>query len=102
QHLRFDTAGLTTTEGAPVVVFDPGRPNTDAGPDFVGARLRIGETDWRGSVEVHTTSSGWFAHRHHTDPRYNSVVLHVTLHADVWTGGLTRADGTAIPEIVLF
>lgn len=102
QDQHFDTARLKTTSGDPVVVLDPGRLNTDTGPDFTAARLRIGDTEWRGSVEVHTTSGGWYDHRHHTDARYNSVVLHVTLQADVWTGGLRRADETLLPEVVLY
>jgi len=99
---RFDTESLATSEGAPVRVLDPGTPNTDAGPDFRNAHVRIGDVDWRGDVEIHVASSGWFEHDHDTDPRYDSVVLHVTLHADMWTGALPRADGSTVPEIVLY
>ncbi len=99
---RFDTEGLKTTDGEPIAIRDPGRLNTDAGPDFQNAHVRIGGMDWRGQVEVHTTSGGWFRHDHHTDPRFNSVVLHVTLHADMWTGGLLRADESALPELALY
>lgn len=101
-HQRFDTNGLTTTKDTPVQVFNPGRPNTDAGPDFLNAHLQIGDMDWRGHVEIHTSSGTWFGHDHHTDPRYDSVILHVTLHADMWTGGLLRADESPLPEIVLY
>jgi hypothetical protein len=31
---RFDTEGLGTTDGEPIAIRDPGRFNTDAGPDF--------------------------------------------------------------------
>lgn len=102
RYQRFDADALTTTDGDPVRILQTGRRNTDAGPDFVNAHVRIGSMDWRGHVEIHTTSGDWFAHDHHTDPRYDSVVLHVTLHADVWTGGLLRADETTLPEIVLY
>jgi hypothetical protein len=102
RHQRFNTDRLSTTDGEPVRILDTGRPNTDAGPDFQNAHVRIGAMDWRGHVEIHTTSSGWFKHDHHTDPRYDSVVLHVTLHADMWTGGLLRADESTVPEIVLY
>jgi hypothetical protein len=98
---RFDASGLMTTDGRPVTVLDPGTLNTDAGPDFTGARVQVGGLTWRGAVEIHVMSGGWFAHEHHHDPRYDSVVLHVTLHADDWTGGLLRADGTTLPEVVL-
>ena len=99
---RFDAAGLTTSNGARLEVLDPGMLNTDSGPDFTGAVLRIGGTEWRGAVEIHTASSGWFDHRHHLDGRYDAVVLHVALQADIWTGGLLRADGTPIPELILY
>jgi hypothetical protein len=98
---QFDRAGLSTTDGAPVRTYNPGRLNTDAGPDFLDAHLRIGGLEWRGAVEVHTTSAEWAAHEHAADPRYDSVVLHVTLHADAWTGRLERHDGTPLPEVVL-
>ncbi|MFB6273253.1 MAG: DUF2851 family protein [Salinibacter sp.] len=101
-HQRFATENLATTNGANVRVLDPGTLNTDAGPDFRNAHVRIEGMDWRGHVEIHTTSGGWFEHEHHTDPRYDSVVLHVTLHADVWTGGLLRSDESPLPEIVLY
>jgi len=101
-HQRFDAADLQTRDGDPVVVFDPGTPNTDAGPDFLDARVQIGGMEWRGDVEIHVASRVWFDHAHHDDPRYDSVILHVTLQADAWTGGLTRADGTRLPEIVLY
>lgn len=102
RYQRFDAEALTTTDGEPVRILQTGRPNTDAGPDFVNAHVRIGSMDWRGHVEIHRTSGDWFAHDHHTDARYDSVILHVTLHADVWTGGLLRADETTLPEIVLY
>ena len=99
---RFDSIALVTSDGTPITIVDPGTPNTDSGPDFTGACLRIGETEWRGDVEIHTTSSGWFGHKHQLDPTYNGVVLHVALCADIWTGGLLRADGSPLPELILY
>ncbi len=101
-HQQFDTAALSTTDGRTVRVVDPGQPNTDAGADFREAHLRIGDLEWHGDVEIHTTSGTWFAHDHHRDSRYNSVILHVTLHPDQWTGGLLRANGSPLPELVLY
>ena len=98
---RFDREALTTTEDTAVQILDPGTPNSDAGPDFSGAHLRLGSMDWRGDIEIHTASGGWFEHDHHTDPRYNRVILHIALRADLWTGGLLREDGSPLPELVL-
>lgn len=99
---RLNASRLRTSDGAPVEVLEPGTRNTDGGPDFRQARLRIGGVVWVGDVEVHTTSGTWFDHQHHLDPRYNSVVLHVALIPDPWTGGLLRADGVPIPEVTLY
>ena len=99
---RFDVNTLETTTGARVELLHPGFHNTDAGPDFTAARLRIGGLAWGGDVEVHRTSGEWIEHRHDADPRYNRVVLHVTLLADRHTGKLRRADGSLIPEVVLY
>ena len=92
---------LRTTDGAQIVIQDPGRHNSDQGPDFTSARIRIGELEWAGDIEIHYSSSDWIKHRHDSDERYNRVVLHVVLKADIWTGSLTRASGTTIPEVVI-
>lgn len=105
-RLRFDLRGLRTTDGRAVRVIAPGRPNADGGPDFTEAHLCIGTGRqaliWRGDVEVHRTSGDWYVHRHEADPRYNRVILHVTLVEDRHTGRLRRADGSVIPEVVLY
>ena len=99
---RFQFSDLVTTDGDPVTVLHPGTLNSDSGPDFSNVRLRIGEIEWAGDVEVHVTSGGWIDHKHHLDPGYNQVVLHVVLHADIWTGSLRRADGSLLPEVTLY
>ena len=98
---QFDASGLSTTAGRAVRILDPGTHNTDAGPDFSNAHVRLGDMEWRGDVEIHVASRGWIDHAHDDDARYNSVVLHVALYADMWTGRLTRADGSPLPEVVL-
>ena len=74
--------GLRAEDGSRFRVLYPGRPGGGAGPDFRDAVLQkeSGETV-RGDVEVHVEESGWRAHRHHVDPGYNGVVLHLVLHA---------------------
>ena len=97
----FDPTALRTTDGRPVRVVERGQLNGDSGPDVTGARVEIDGLLWAGDVEVHPTSASWEAHGHHADPAYDRVVLHVVLAADRRTGTLSRADGSALPELVL-
>lgn len=77
QHKLFPLAPLTTTEGLSVEVVDPGLHNSNAGPDFFNAKVKIDGTMWVGNVEIHERASDWFRHKHDTDPTYESVILHV-------------------------
>jgi len=97
----FDPDGLRTTDGQPVTLRDRGRLNPDSGPDVRDARIDIGGLLWAGDIEIHASSAAWEAHGHHRDPAYDRVVLHVVLAADRRTGTLRRADGSALPELVL-
>jgi len=82
QHKLFVQHGLTTTAGQTVKVIDVGKLNTDGGPDFFNAKVRIGSTLWAGNVEVHINASDWYRHHHDTDETYQNVILHVVLRAD--------------------
>jgi hypothetical protein len=73
---------LITTDGQPVEVIDTGLPNTNSGPDFFNAKIKIGDKIWAGNVEIHTSSGEWVKHNHHTDKSYNSVILHVVENAN--------------------
>lgn len=94
----FDKTNLQTTTGEPVQIFHPGNRNTDAGPDFSSARIKIGTLEWRGSIEIHIHASGWIDHRHSDDEAYEKVVLHV-----VWENDkpVMRTDGTMMPTLEL-
>lgn len=77
QQVEFDCRNLRTTCGKPLQIIDTGSLNHGAGPDFLGAHLRIGEKDWYGSVEIHKKPEEWRQHGHHKDEVFNSVILHV-------------------------
>ncbi|OKL39412.1 DUF2851 family protein [Pontibacter flavimaris] len=98
QHQYFGKTALATTDGAPLEVLRTGFYNTDAGPDFREAILRVGEVEWSGSVEVHLRASDWHRHNHQHDPKYDQVVLHVVWQADV---PVARTDGTLVPVLEL-
>ena len=44
---------LLLVGGEKLEIIHPGMHNTDAGPDFFNAKLRIGDTLWAGNVEIH-------------------------------------------------
>ena len=77
QKRKLITHTLFTTEGLPIEVLDRGTHNFDAGPDFLNAKVRIGDQLWFGSIEIHIRSSDWNNHKHQEDARYNNVILHV-------------------------
>lgn len=89
---------LKTVDNETVTVIHPGWFNVDAGPDFFNARLRLGNTEWAGNVEIHLRSSDWYLHGHDTDAAYDSVILHVVLHHDQ---EVFRSPGMKIPVLVV-
>ncbi|MDE6126906.1 MAG: DUF2851 family protein, partial [Muribaculaceae bacterium] len=98
QHRLGLIRDAATTGGLPLRVLDPGRLNTDAGPDFFNASLLIGGQEWHGNVEMHVRASDWHRHGHSDDRAYDSVVLHVVAVDD---DRILRPDGTPIPQAVM-
>ena len=98
QNKLFTAHNLKTTDGETVEIIDVGRNNTDAGPDFFNAKVKIADTLWAGNVEIHTNSSDWNKHNHQTDSAYNNVILHVVNKVDC---DVYRADGEYIPQLEL-
>ena len=98
KHKLYAESELVTTDGLHVSVIDPGISNTDAGPDFFNAKVRIGDTMWAGNVEMHERSSDWFAHHHDRDKAYDSVVLHIVKYHDA---PVYRTNNEPIPQMIL-
>ena len=73
---------LQTTEGESVDVVATVYRNTDSGPDFLEARIQIGDKLWAGHVEIHVKTSDWNCHGHQTDKAYQNVILHVVFEND--------------------
>lgn len=85
---------MHTVSGQGLSIHEVGLHNQDAGPDFLNAKIRIGDTEWVGNVELHIRSSDWTLHKHQLDKAYNSVILHVVYEHDK---AVPREDGSA-PE----
>jgi hypothetical protein len=77
---NFDENALATQEGNTLRVLEPGEWNRGKGPDFKNARFIVGNNEICGDVEIHFNASDWIAHKHHLDPEYNNVRLHVVLY----------------------
>ncbi len=101
QHRLFSSSALFTSDGARVAVRFPGRANTDGGPDFTGALIRIGGVLYRGDVELHIRAGSWRAHGHDADPHYNGVILHVVYLPPPPGPPLRTAAGRSVPLVVL-
>lgn len=89
---------LTDSDGREIEVIDPGRLNTDSGPDFFNSKIKADGTEWAGNIEIHVKASDWFRHGHQKDPAYDSIILHVVGVADQ---RIRRNDGSLIPQVVL-
>lgn len=98
KHKIFPLKELKTTTGQQVEVIDTGLANTDAGPDFFNAKLKLDGVLWIGNIEIHERSSDWFKHGHHADTGYNSVILHIASEIDM---EISRSNGERIPQIQL-
>ncbi|MEP3390076.1 MAG: DUF2851 family protein [Reichenbachiella sp.] len=98
QFQKFNNASLTTHDGQQIQVYAIGNYNTDAGPDFLNAKLLIGDITWYGHVELHLRSSDWNRHHHQQDEAYNNVVLHVVWEHDA---EVQLANGQVLPVLEL-
>jgi hypothetical protein len=82
QFQYFNKTALVTVEGETLLVIHPGLHNTNQGPDFIDAKIKMDNTIWAGSIELHINSSEWKNHKHDDDANYKNVVLHVVWQHD--------------------
>ncbi|MFO7864843.1 MAG: DUF2851 family protein [Salinivirgaceae bacterium] len=98
KYKLFDCSALKTATGEPISVLSVGIHNQDAGPDFFNARVKIGETEWAGCVEIHIKASDWNVHGHNSDKAYDNVILHLVAVNDK---DIERSNGSVIPTAEL-
>ncbi|CAL2103734.1 conserved protein of unknown function [Tenacibaculum sp. 190130A14a] len=72
--------------------------NTNTGPDFFNAQLKISDQLWVGTVEIHVKSSDWYVHQHEMDANYDAVILHVVWEHDM---EVYMKNNVPLPTIVL-
>ncbi len=98
RYQRYDFQNLITETGQNLQIIQVGQLNTNAGPDFLEAKIQINEILWAGNIEIHIKSSDWLQHNHEQNPDYNNVILHV-----VWENDkeIVRENGQNIPTLSL-
>ena len=89
---RLTDKDLKTMEGESVEVVATGYRNTDSGPDFLEAKIQIGDKLWAGHVEIHVKSSDWNRHGHQNDKAYKNVILHVVYENDLQVNGIPTLE----------
>lgn len=74
-------------DGAILEIYATGTLNLNQGPDFLNARIKIGNTAWAGNIELHIYASDWYKHKHEKDPNFKNIILHI-----VWVNDLVIKD----------
>jgi hypothetical protein len=101
RNAGLERASVRGRDGHSYRIVYGGKPGGSLGPDFTDAVVeRDDGTVFRGDIEIHVRESDWRAHGHHTDPRYNGVVLHVVA-ADTNGRPALKATGSTIPLLAL-
>jgi hypothetical protein len=82
KHKLFNTSSLLTTDGEAITILNVGTHNNNAGPDFLQAKIKIGNVTLVGNIELHINSSDFEKHKHQFDKNYAHLILHVVYHHD--------------------
>jgi hypothetical protein len=82
RHQYLNTAQFKTKKNQALEILQPGLLNSNAGPDFTEAKIKLDNQTWAGQIEIHINSSDWRKHKHDEDKAYDGVVLHVVYEQD--------------------
>lgn len=93
QFQYFNKSELQTTAAEKLEIIFPGKLNSNQGPDFSNAQIKIDNTILVGSIELHLKASQWNEHGHNIDANYKNVILHVVFENDL--------PGSSVPVLEL-
>ncbi len=82
QYKLLKPVALKSVSGIPIKIIHPGELNTNAGPDFFNAKIKVGDLILAGNVEIHARSVDWKKHGHETDEAYSNIILHAVYDHD--------------------
>ena len=101
QNQKFESE-LETVDGLGVSILDAGVHNEDnAGPDFLNARIRIGNLTFVGDIEIDSDYRDWKQHGHNINNKFNKVILHAALNNKFNQPYVYTKDGRKVPSIIL-
>jgi len=98
QFQYFNKSDLQVNRGEKLTIIHPGIYNTHQGPDFLDAKIAVGNTTWAGNVEIHIKSSDWLRHQHTADKNYANIILHVVWEHDT---DISYDNGSLLPTLTL-
>lgn len=83
QYKLLKPIDLFSHSGQAIKIMKTGELNTDSGPDFFNAKIKIGNLTLAGNIEIHVNASDWLKHNHQYDAAYSSIILHVVYNNDL-------------------
>ncbi len=98
QFQYFNKTELYVEQGESLTIIHQGQYNTNQGPDFLNAKVTIGNTTLAGHIELHLRSSDWLKHNHTADTNYSNIILHVVWEADA---EIQNISGSVLPTLLL-
>lgn len=98
QHKIFTNYHFKDLQGRTIEIINFGVLNSNAGPDFSLAKIKIENITLVGNIEIHVKSSDWLLHKHDIQEDYQSIILHVVYEHDADIEQLTKAG---IPTLEL-
>jgi hypothetical protein len=98
QFQYFNKSSLVTEQGDTLQIIKSGNLNTNQGPDFLNASIKLNNVTLVGNIEIHIKSFQWHQHNHSIDPNYKNIILHI-----VWENNEQIIDDNnrEIPTLVL-
>ena len=72
-----DSSETLHWEGNRLKILSTGILNEHSGPDYKFSRFELNGVIYQGAVEFHVEIADWYKHKHHYDPVYQDVVLHI-------------------------
>lgn len=102
QYGLFNQSHLITLQNECVKIFKPGEQNLNQGPDFLNSKIQIGDVTWAGNIEIHLKTSDFYKHKHHLDPAFQNLILHVVYENDLVVGDLPLLElKNRIPDKII-